>query len=219
MHFKDKRIVTIETPDDMLTILQEKGNPMKDYKKGTKITVFNKMQQDYSYVLSEAPGKNMAFRPELTPSQILSLGAFEGKYLNDCLLEYPKEWYFSALKNGKLCPGKADPTVNALGVKSRLSLKGWKEYGWLPNRGGHVAKQHPILSDGSVNHDKRGWFEWFCRYYMGRRQPDIDEVQIKRYHAFQRHVAQVRANCKKGDETCRPVQRQALLQWAHNPFI
>ena len=91
MHFKDKRVLAIRTTDDMLRILEQKGNPFKDYKKGTRVNVHDKMQQGYSYVLAEEPGKNLAFEPELTPAKMLELGVFEGKYLNDGVLEFPKE--------------------------------------------------------------------------------------------------------------------------------
>jgi len=217
MHFKDARSLTIQTTDDMLAILKT-GNSIKDYHAGMRITVYNKMQKGYSYMLQEKPGTRLGFRPDLSPAQMLRLGVFEGKYLNDCLLEYPKEWFIAAIKKGKLSPQGADPSVNCFGVKSRLSIGEWKEYGWLPNAHGWASSRYPLLSD-RINPDHRGWFEWYCRYWMGRRIPALDEVQIKRYHAFQRHVAQIRAHCAAGNQSCRPVQRQALLQWAHDPTL
>ena len=211
MRFRDKRVLTIRTKDDMLKIL-EKGNSIKDYKKGSKITVYNKMEQNYSYVLEEAPGKNLEFEPDYSPAQMLKLGVFEGKYLNDCLLEFPKEWFLQAMD--KLSPEGPRPELNRYKVKSRLSLDEWESYGWVPSE--IVAKQYPILSTN--NPDERGWFQWFVRYWMGRRH-EIDEVQIKRWRAFNRHVHQIMKNCKPGDLECRPVQRQSLLQWCHKSDI
>jgi hypothetical protein len=221
MYFKDKRVLSIKSTDDMLKILNSKGNQLSGYKKGSKITVYNKMEKDYSYELAENPGKNFAegFEPELTPAKILELGAFEGKYLNDCLLEFPKEWFYKAIEKGKLSPEGANPEVNKYKIKSRLNISEWLEYGWVPNPEGNIAKQYPILSSKEKNHDIRGWFQWYCRYWMGRRDKEMDEVQIKRWRAYRRHAGQIKANCKPGDLECRPRQRQSLLQWAYKGDI
>ena len=220
MHFKDKRVLQIKSTDDMLHILESKGNPQSAYKKGTRVQVFNKMQKDYSYVLEENPGQNMGdFKPEISIKNAMELGIFELHYMTDQLLEFPKEWFITAIKKGKMSPEGPDPTGNCFGVKSRLPLQEWKKKGWVPNKEGNISNMYPILSDPSKNPDKRGIFEWMVRYYLGRRIPDLDEVQIKRWKAFTRHAGQIRANCKPGDITCRPVQRQALLQWLYDPFI
>ena len=218
MQFKDTHILKIKTVDDMMAIIK-KGNPLSSYKNGSKIIVYNKMERG-SYTLTESPGKNFhpEFDPYYTPLEMLELGIFEGKYLNDSLLEFPKEWFIRAIKKNKLSPEGANPELNCFGVKSRLNLDEWQEYGWVPHKG-HKAKLYPALSDSSINKDPRGWFQWYCRYWMGRRIPELDLIQIKRWKAFRRHVGQIKANCKKGDLDCRPIQRQALLQWAHNPFI
>lgn len=168
-----------------------------------KITVKDKMQSGYSYVCSEPVGKNFhpEFKPQLTPAEMLKLGVFEGKYLNDCKDEFPKKWFKDAATH--LSPNKPDPIKNRFGIKSRQSLQVWRQKGW-------ILQNDP---------DPRGWFQWYCRYYMGRRIPEIDERQIKRWKAFRRHAGQVKKNCEPHNLECRPKQRQALLQWAYDPFI
>lgn len=161
--------------------------------------VFDKMQQGYEYVLSAPAGKAFApdFTPELTPKEMLALGVFEGRYLNDCRAEFPADWF----ENAKLSPDAPDITKNYFQIKSRMSLSEWRNRGWI------------------LEPDPRGWFQWYCRYYIGRRLPDVDAIQIKRWKAFKRHKAQVELNCLPADLLCRRRQRQALLQWAYDPFV
>jgi hypothetical protein len=133
------------------------------------------------------------FRPQLTPKEMLALGVFGGKYLNDCQKEFPASWFTRA----KLCTKKHDARLNFFKVNASQPLSVWKKNGWI----------HPD--------DPRGWFQWYCRYYIGRRSPD-DERQIKRWKAIARHAGAIRKNCPKGLLYCRPKQRQALLHWAYD---
>lgn len=187
----------------MQRINLKKSRSIKKYKVGDTIRVHDKMQKNCSYVLDAPVGKKFhpEFTPEVTPAKMLKLGVFEGRYLNDCTGEFPREWYEGAMN--KLSPEKPNPKLNCFKIKSRQSLTIWRQKGWI------------LPGDPDV----RGWFQWYCRYYLGRRDPVLDERQIKRWRAFRRHAAQVKKNCMKGDITCRPKQRQALLQWAYNPFV
>ena len=161
--------------------------------------VFDKMQQGYSYECVARIGQDFApdFTPQLTPKEILKFGVFEGHYMTDCQAEFPSDW----VENAQLAPEKPDIQKNYFKVKSRMSLQEWRVRGWI------------------IGPDPRGWFQWYCRYYMGRRLPEVDAKQIARWRAFRRHLSQVEQNCPPFDFNCRPRQRQALLQWAYNPFI
>ena len=165
--------------------------------KGKRIIVRDKMQTGYQYILSSLPGQDFAadFKPELTPAQMLARGVFEGHYLTDCRQEFPPEWFVHA----KLSPSKPDESLNQFGIKSRQPLSIWRAKGWI------------------LGPDVRGWFQWYCRYYLGRRLPEIDRVQILRWKSFYRHKAQILKHCPPGCLECRARQRQALLQWAYNP--
>lgn len=189
--------------------------PVSWYKPGKQITVNDKMQAGYIYTL-EAKYGILDFKAQLTPMQMLKLGVFEGKYLNDCENEFPAEWYTAARAADKLRPDKPDVDVNLFKIKSRLSLQEWRKRKWIP------------IAPG--DQDVRGWFQWYCRYFIGRRMPVIDAIQIGRYKAFVRHRAQIlkslkdmpankRPKTKKELLLHRPRQRQALLQWAWNPFV
>ena len=159
------------------------------------VIVHDKMQRNYRYERVAAIGRDFdpEFAPDLTPKQMLALGIFGGKYMTDCAKEFPKSWFDKA----KLSPRGRDARLNYFGVDASQPLAVWKKKGWI----------HP--------QDPRGWFQWYCRYYMGRRTVD-DARQIKRWKAMRRHVAQVRKYCEKGNPLCRPRQRQALLHWAYD---
>ncbi len=195
---------------------------MASFHKGDTVHVWNRMQKTYSYVLQEEPGcvETFAegFEPFADPGEILALGAFGGKYLNDCLLEFPAEWFWHAGLLGKLSPSGTDVSLNYFEIDSRLPLSEWRRSGWVPADAGHRGKRltgvRSVLSDPTKNPDERGWFQWYCRYWMGRRIPELDAVQIQRWKNFKRHHGAVVKHCAKGDLLCRPRQRQALLHWA-----
>lgn len=162
------------------------------------IKVNDQMQKNYKYKLTEPMGKNFdpRFKPDLTPKQMLALGVFGGVYMRDCTKEFPKNWFIKA-KLQKKGSYLHNPELNFFKVNASQPLSVWKKKGWIHKD------------------DPRGWFQWYCRYYLGRRCLD-DERQIKRWKAMTRHIYQIKYNCKPNDITCRPIQRQALLHWAYD---
>ncbi len=162
------------------------------------IKVNDRMQKNFSYELTEPAGKNFdpRFKPELTPKQMLALGVFGGVYMRDCVKEFPNDWFAKA-KFQKKGVYMRDPGLNFFKVNASQPLSVWRKNDWI------------------CKDDPRGWFQWYCRYYMGRRSPD-DERQIKRWRAIRRHIAQIKKNCRAGDLLCRPIQRQAVLHWAYD---
>ena len=163
--------------------------------KPKRVVVNDLMQHGYIYVLTEPTGRNLHpdFHPELTPKQMLKLGVFGGRYMTDCAAEFPADWFV----NAKLCPERHDPKLNFFGVNASQPLSVWQAKQWI------------------YTEDPRGWFQWYCRYYLGRRCPD-DDRQIRRWRAIRRHVAQLEKHCARGDLECRRRQRQALLHWAYD---
>lgn len=160
------------------------------------VVVNDRMQKNYRYTLTAAAGRDFdpEFKPELTPAQMLKLGIFAGKYMTDCGREYPRSWFARA----KLAKGKRDPDLNYFGVDASQPLSEWRRKGWI------------------FRDDPRGWFQWYCRYYMGRRLEGEDARQIKRWKAIRRHIRQIERNCEPGDISCRRRQRQAVLHWAYD---
>ncbi len=163
--------------------------------KPKEMIIHDRMQKGYRYFLTKPAGRDFdpEFQPELTPKQMLEMGVFGGKYMTDCRNEFSTSWFAHA----RLCSARHDPKLNCFGVNASKPLSYWIFKGWI------------------YSEDPRGWFQWYCRYYLGRRCPD-DARQIKRWKAMSRHIAQLRKNCPAGDLHCRRKQRQALLHWAYD---
>lgn len=162
-----------------------------------KVRVSDPLQYGYSYTCTEPEGKNFSpdFKPELSPKEMLELGVFGGDYFEGETDEFPKTWFARAKLS---TPGKRDARLNYFGIHASQSRSEWERKGWI----------HPD--------DPRGWFQWYCRYYAGRRSPAEDRRQIERWKKIPRHLAQIRYNCRPGDLTCRPRHKQAVLHWAYN---
>jgi hypothetical protein len=160
------------------------------------VVVNDLMQKNYIYKLTAPIGREFHsdFVPELSPEEMLALGVFGGKYMTDCGDEFPASWY----RDAKLSPEFHDPSLNFFEINASQPLSVWRAKGWI------------------YEDDPRGWFQWYCRYFMGRRIAGEDDRQIRRWRAMQRHLAQLRKHCTKKDLSCRRKQRQALLHWAYD---
>ena len=156
----------------------------------------DRYQKHYRYTTTEPVGRNFdpEFKPEITPKEMLELGVFGGLYFGDKPMDLPRSWFRGARLSSD---GRQHKELNYFGVNASQSLSVWRAKGWI----------HP--------QDPRGWFQWYCRYYLGRRSDD-DARQIKRWKAYRRHLKQVALNCRTGDEFCRRKQRQSLLHWAYD---
>lgn len=154
-----------------------------------EVVVRDRVQDGYRYLRTCCPaGEDFTagFEPELTPAQMLALGVFCGKYMTDCRAEFPESWFAHA----KLAQGRADCAINHFGVRASVPLSVWRAKGWIP-----VWRAKGWIH----SYDPRGWFQWYCRYYSGRRMAAEDRRQIARWRAFRRHAAQVRKNREPGD--------------------
>lgn len=160
-----------------------------------KVIVDDPLQPEYSYELSCASGKGFdpEFTPDLSPKQMLQLGVFGGSYFEGYIHEFPEGWF-----EGVVHGTAYDAELNYYQITASQPLSVWQQKGWI------------------YKDDPRGWFQWYCRYYLGRRIPEEDIRQIKRWKAMRRHIAQIKAHCTPGDQLCRRKQRQALLHWAYD---
>lgn len=152
-------------------------------------------RQTYTYRLSEPEGKHFdpEFKPELTPKQMLELGVFGAHYFENEHDEFPAAWF----ENAKIS-ATHDPSLNYFQIDASQPLAEWQRKGWI------------------YEEDPRGWFQWYCRYYLGRRIPEEDKRQIRRWKNMTRHIGQIKKACEPGDLNCHKRQRQALLHWAYD---
>lgn len=202
-----------------LALKSSKAKPKKWFKAGKKIRVKNRMQKGYTYELTFDAGKNLRhggwdkdgnpirypdFKPKYSPQQMLRMGIMGGVYMNDMIFEFPREWYLTSAGNfnsKKFNPGKKDPNCNYFKVKASQSLAEWRRKKWIP-----VAKS---------DKDNRGWILWWARYWLGRRQPEVDKIQIGRWKAFGRHYGQFKKHTKGKGKNKHPKRRQSLLHWSY----
>ncbi|ORY41823.1 hypothetical protein BCR35DRAFT_316445 [Leucosporidium creatinivorum] len=166
------------------------------------------------------------FLPNLSPEEILRQGSFgggffraikskrSGKELHDDWEDLPKEWWKGLPVSTHLTrPEPHDGKVNKWGAKVGQPYEEWEKNGWI------VAE-----------HDARGWFQWYCRFFRGRRIGDEDDRQIGRWDRLageasgrwrrifygKYHKAGLREVERDAEEISKGI-RQTLNHWAYEP--
>ena len=153
----------------------------------------------------------MVFSPNKTPIEVIREVAFGGTYFKDIYSDINGKWYknswkeFVQLKNiaAKFYASDCyDVNVNKYGVKCGTSLRFWENKDWINKI------------------DPYGWFQWYFRYWLGRRSKD-DKRQINRWKKIVSRfrgklVKMIRnAGSKFDDYSISPKIRQILLHWAY----
>mmetsp|Transcript_5964 Transcript_5964/g.12600 ORF Transcript_5964/g.12600 Transcript_5964/m.12600 type:complete len:304 (-) Transcript_5964:1116-2027(-) len=159
------------------------------------------------------------FRPNLTPAQVLQLGSFGGTYFRPIYSgitgqhydgttqarEFPQEWYDGLDLRTRVTSSVYRTSVNRYRVKSGASLEEWESKRWI------------------VEQDPYGWFQWYCRFYLGRRSDD-DTRQIGRANQVMGPTGRfriqlmnkvIRAGARFDDDSISPVIRQTLQHWGY----
>jgi len=158
------------------------------------------------------------FHPNRTPQEVLEAGSFGGTYFrpigSSVTNVYYKsyeviqdtlspEWIQNLDVNRMLTSTTYRNAVNKYGVKCGGSLGMWESSGWI------------------ADCDPYGWFQWYCRFYQGRRSSD-DQRQISRWNKSAGVKGRFRSQlCNKilaaqttaEDRKISPVIRQTLLHW------
>lgn len=157
-----------------------------------------------------------AFRPNLTPKQVLQMGSFGGTYFRPISSsvtgkkyrnvhnEFPSNWFKGLDIKKNITSEKCTPELNKYKVRAGSSLLAWEQSGWIKPQ------------------DPYGWFQWYCRFFMGRRTND-DQRQVDRWDNYaglkrgrwrRNLVGKIIKESKAyNDPSVSPVIRQGLLHW------
>lgn len=116
-----------------------------------------------------------SFTPNKSPEEMLREGVFGGSYFRPLKSrklgvvvdgdwkELPESWIKGLNVEKYLTNPEYDADVNKFHRACGQSIEEWEAAGWI-----------------SHEHDVRGWFQWYCRFFQGRRCED-DERQVSRW--------------------------------------
>ncbi|XP_056602010.1 uncharacterized protein zgc:113208 [Triplophysa dalaica] len=188
-------------------------NEKKKQSEGGKNTYEEKRNVKGQLVFKDHP----EFTPSMTPKEVLQAGSFGGTYFRpiyssvtkqhykDVWQELPKDWLEGLTISSQVASSTYRENVNTYKVKCGGSLEMWESSGWI------------------VPQDPYGWFQWYCRFYQGRRTQD-DERQISRWAKcagvrgrWRNNLITkvVRSGCKYDNFSVSPVVRQTLQHWGY----
>ena len=148
------------------------------------------------------------FYPMLTPREMVEAGAFGGCYFGLVIEEYTDynyqelfDYHFKGLDTSLYLGETYKPKLNKHKIRSGMSYEYWKEMKWMHED------------------DPYGWFEWYCKYSMGRRHPD-DDRQIRRWQDFCGHNGRWRKRIygrikETNNRDVSPRIQQSLLHWGY----
>ena len=147
------------------------------------------------------------FKPMLTPKEMLHKGIFGGTYFAELIdhNNFPSDW-FEGLDESYYCSSNYLSHINLFKIRSGQTQKEWEEKGWIHED------------------DPRGWFEWYCKFFLGRRHED-DQRQINRWKAFcgqngrwknTIYTKLYREGCPISESfNVSPRIQQSLLHWSY----
>mgnify|MGYP003641217728 FL=1 len=150
----------------------------------------------------------MNFNPNLSPKEVVLLGSFGGSYFGFPIDEHTDydytslfNYHFDGVDTFLYMGETYKPKLNQHKVRSGMGYQYWKDMGWMHED------------------DPYGWFEWYCKYSMGRRHQD-DERQIKRWSGVCGPSGRWRQRIYKlihetSNWNISPRIQQTLLHWGY----